>query len=163
MNTKQLSVLIVTYNSTRLIDALLAGLAAQLEPLDAEIVLVDNASHDGTADLVARQHPEVRLVRSPVNLGFAAGNNLAARHARGRMLLLLNPDALPEPGAIARGLALMQQDGRVGLGGGRLLDPDGSTQPSARMFPSLAQEFIVLSGLAAKFPRSRWFGRMDRT
>jgi len=163
MNTKQLSVLIVTYNSTRLIDALLAGLAAQLEPLDAEIVLVDNASHDGTADLVARQHPEVRLVRSPVNLGFAAGNNLAARHARGRMLLLLNPDALPEPGAIARGLALMQQDSRVGLGGGRLLDPDGSTQPSARMFPSLAQEFIVLSGLAAKFPRSRWFGRMDRT
>ena len=163
MNTKQLSVLIVTYNSTRLIDALLAGLAAQLEPLDAEIVLVDNASHDGTADLVAWRHPDVRLVRSPVNLGFAAGNNLAARHARGRMLLLLNPDALPEPGAIARGLALMQQDGQVGLGGGRLLDPDGSTQPSARMFPRLAQEFIVLSGLAAKFPRSRWFGRMDRT
>ena len=163
MEEKALSVLIVTYNSKRLIDVLLTALARQLEGLDAEVVLVDNASHDGTADAVAERYPWVHLLRSPENLGFAAGNNLAAKSATGRMLLLLNPDALPAPGAIARGLQLMLADPQVGLGGGRLLGDDGSTQPSARMFPSLAQEFIVLSGLAAKYPRSRWFGRLDRT
>lgn len=162
MPTLQLSVLIVSYNSSGLICTLLARLREQLSALSAEVVLVDNASHDGTAELVAVEHPWVHLVRSRVNLGFAAGNNLAARQARGRLLLLLNPDALPEPGVIARGLALMQQHPQVGLAGGRLLAPDGSPQPSARMFPGLAQEFFVLSGLAARFPRSRTLGGLDR-
>jgi N-acetylglucosaminyl-diphospho-decaprenol L-rhamnosyltransferase len=160
---RALSVLVVTYNSRRLIGALLDHMRPHLEALDAEVVVVDNASHDGTADLVASDYPWATLVRSRSNLGFAAGNNLGARHARGRMLLLLNPDALPEPGAIARGMDLMRAHPEVGLGGGRLLDPDGSTQPSARMFPTLFQEFAVLSGLAAKFPQSRLWGHLDRT
>ena len=163
MYAKDLSILIVTYNSRPLLDALLDGLARQIDGLNAEVVLVDNASHDGTADAVAERHPGVRLVRSSQNLGFAAGNNLAARHAKGRVLLLLNPDALPARGCVARGLALMNGDAGVGLAGARLLADDGSTQPSARMFPTLMQEAIVLSGLAARFPRSRWLGRLDRT
>lgn len=163
MHTKDLSILIVTYNSRSLIDTLLKGLARQIDGLNAEVVLVDNASHDGTADAVAERHPWVHLIRSAQNLGFAAGNNLAARHAKGRVLLLLNPDALPARGCVARGLALMDSDPSVGLAGARLLADDGATQPSARMFPSLAQEAIVLSGLAARFPKSRWFGRLDRT
>ena len=163
MPRPDLSVLIVTYNSCRLIDGLLDGLARQLATLNAEVVLVDNASNDGTADRVARCHPGVRLVRSAHNLGFAAGNNLAAAHAGGRLLLLLNPDALPEPGTIARGMALMDAHPEVGLAGARLLGVDGSTQPSARMFPGLVQELFVLSGLAARFPQSRWFGRFDRS
>ena len=163
MYAKDLSILIVTYNSRPFVDALLDGLARQIDGLNAEVVLVDNASHDGTADAVAERHPGVRLVRSSQNLGFAAGNNLAARHAKGRVLLLLNPDALPARGCVARGLALMNGDAGVGLAGARLLADDGSTQPSARMFPTLMQEAIVLSGLAARFPRSRWLGRLDRT
>ena len=163
MTSVELSVLVVTYNSQRYIGPLLDALALQLAPLDAEVVVVDNASHDGTADRVAHHHPGVRLVRSEHNLGFAAGNNLAARHARGRMLLLLNPDALPEPGAIARGLALMAAHPGVGMAGGLLLDAQGAPQPSGRMFPTLLQEALVLTGLAARFPRSRWFGRFDRT
>jgi N-acetylglucosaminyl-diphospho-decaprenol L-rhamnosyltransferase len=163
MYTKDLSILIVTYNSRSLVDGLLDRLARQIDGLNAEVVLVDNASHDGTADAVAEHHPWVRLVRSAQNLGFAAGNNLAARHAQGRVLLLLNPDALPARGCVARGLALMDSDPGVGLAGARLLADDGATQPSARMFPTLAQEAIVLSGLAARFPKSRWFGRLDRT
>jgi N-acetylglucosaminyl-diphospho-decaprenol L-rhamnosyltransferase len=163
MHGKDLSILIVTYNSRPLIGTLLNGLARQLDGLNAEVVLVDNASHDGTADAVAEHHPWVRLIRSAQNLGFAAGNNLAARHATGRVLLLLNPDALPARGCVARGLALMDSDPGVGLAGARLLADDGATQPSARMFPSLMQEAIVLSGLAARFPKSRWFGRLDRT
>ena len=162
MKPSSLSVLIVTYNSQRHIGTLLQTLRAELAGLDAEVVVVDNASRDGTADLVEREHPGVRLLRSTVNLGFAAGNNLAARHARGELLLLLNPDAVPAPGTIARGLALMAAHPEVGLAGARLLDPAGAVQPSARMFPTLLQEFFVLSGLAARFPRSRLFGALDR-
>lgn len=163
MYSQDLSVLIVSYNSRHLLDTLLDGLARELAPLQAEVVLVDNASHDGSADHVAARHPWVRLVRSEHNLGFAAGNNLAARHAQGRVLLMLNPDALPEPGAIARGLVRLQRDARVGMAGGRLIDEAGVTQPSGRLFPNLAREFIVLSGLAARFPRSRLWGAMDRS
>lgn len=170
MQAPDLSILIVTYNSVQLVDPLLHGLRRQISSpesspngrLRAEIVVVDNASHDGTADAIAERHPDVRLVRSARNLGFAAGNNLAARHARGRVLLLVNPDALPEPGCVARGLALMDSDPSVGMAGARLLGHDGSTQPSARMFPGLLVEALSLSGLAARFPRSRFFGQFDR-
>lgn len=157
-----LSILIVTYNSRRLIDPLLTHLQQELAHLDAEVVLVDNASYDGTAQQVRAAHPWVRVIDSTTNLGFAAGNNLAARHARGRHLLLLNPDALPAPGALRRGITLMDQHPQAGLGGGELRGTDGSRQPSARMFPTLRDEFFTLAGLAARHPTSRLFGRLDR-
>ena len=157
-----LSILIVTYNSRRLIHPLLTHLQQELAHLDAEVVLVDNASYDGTAQQVRAAHPWVRVIDSTTNLGFAAGNNLAARHARGRHLLLLNPDALPAPGALRRGITLMDQHPQAGLGGGELRGTDGSRQPSARMFPTLRDEFFTLAGLAARHPTSRLFGRLDR-
>lgn len=161
-----LSILIVTYNSAGLIGRLLDHLRHEMSdagtPLRSEVIVVDNASRDGTAELVRREFPWVHLVASPVNLGFAAGNNLAARQARGRQLLLLNPDALPAPGALRRGVTLMDANPQVGLGGGELLGTDGSRQPSARMFPSLRDELFTLSGLAARRPTSRFFARLDR-
>lgn len=158
-----LTIMVVTYNSARLIRQLIDHLQPGLQAQDAELLVVDNASHDGTADVIAAFYPWVTLVRSQENLGFAAGNNLGARHARGRMLLMLNPDALPAPGAIEEGLTLMAAHPEVGLGGGLLIDVQGRHQPSARMFPTLFQEFAVLSGLSAKYPKSRLFGRLDRT
>ena len=160
--TPDLSILIVTYNSNRLIAPLLRQLQAEMTDLRAEVVLVDNASTDGTAQRVGAVFPWVRLIASPVNLGFAAGNNLAARHALGRHLLLLNPDAMPAPGALRRGIELMDRHPDVGLAGGELRATDGTRQPSARMFPTLRDELFTLSGLAARFPGSRLFARLDR-
>ena len=157
-----LSILIVTYNSKRLIGPLLTRLRAEIEGLSAEVVLVDNASADGTARAVRKHHPWVKVLASTRNLGFAAGNNLAAGHASGRYLLLLNPDAIPEPGALARGIALMDRHPDAGLAGGELRGADGSRQPSARMFPTLRDELFTLSGLASRHPRSRLFARLDR-
>jgi len=157
-----LSILIVTYNSAPLIGSLLDRLRVELTDLAAEVVVLDNASRDGTAERVQREHPWVKLIASPENLGFAAGNNLAATQARGRILLLLNPDALPAAGALARGIALMDQHPDAGLAGGELLGADGSHQPSARMFPTLRDEWFTLSGLAARYPHSRLFARLDR-
>jgi N-acetylglucosaminyl-diphospho-decaprenol L-rhamnosyltransferase len=162
MATLDLSILIVTYNSARLIGPLLSTLREELAGVAAEVVVVDNASADGTAAQVGREHPWVRLVASAENLGFAAGNNLAAKHAGGRYLMLLNPDAVPAPGALVRGIALMDAHPDVGLAGGELRGADGSRQPSARMFPTLRDELFTLSGLAARYPGSRLFARLDR-
>jgi len=157
-----LSVLIVTYNSARLIGPLLSRLQEELAGVAAEVVVVDNASADGTAARIRWEHPWVTLVASAANLGFAAGNNLAAKHAAGRYLMLLNPDAIPAAGALARGIELMDRHPGVGLAGGELRGADGSRQPSARMFPTLRDELFTLSGLAARYPRSRLFARLDR-
>lgn len=161
-----LSVLIVTYNSALLIDSLLQRLQSEVQSLSSqwqtEVLLVDNQSRDGTADVVARLHPWVRLLRSETNLGFAKGNNWAASQAAGKYLLLLNPDALPDSGALLRGLQLMFQHPEVGMGGGMLRNTQNESQPSARMFPSLWGEWASLSGMSAKYPNSRLWSRMDR-
>ncbi len=161
-----LSILIVTYNSAPLMDALLSQLQDEIQNpafgFKAEVVLVDNGSRDGTADLVASKHAWVQRVPNTVNLGFAAGNNMAAKSARGRYLLLLNPDAVPEPGALAKGIALMDAHPQAGLAGGELRNSQGEREPSARMFPTLRDEIFTMSGLAAKFPTSRTFARLDR-
>lgn len=157
-----LSILIVTYNSAGRIHTLLSLLRPELERLAAEVIVVDNASADQTVRVVREHHPWVRLIASPVNLGFAAGNNLAAGQASGRYLLLLNPDAIPAPAALARGIELMDCHPEAGLAGGELRGADGSRQPSARMFPTLRDEVFTLTGLAARWPRSRLLARLDR-
>jgi len=96
--TPDVTVVTVTYNAVGLVAACLDALAAQhLDGLDMEVVVVDNASTDGTADLVADQYPTVRLVRSPTNRGFAGGNNLALDTVTSPAVILLNNDAVPEP------------------------------------------------------------------
>lgn len=162
MRPLDLSILIVTYNSARLIGALLDRLTQDMKSMAAEVIIVDNASQDGTAELIRQQYPWVHLVASKENLGFAAGNNLAARAAMGRYLLLLNPDAIPDAGALRQALVMLDQQADVGLAGGELRGVDGQRQPSARMFPTLRDEFFTLSGLAARFPQSRFFARLDR-
>ena len=161
--TPDVSVIVVSYNTREILRRCLARLAEELATVDGEVIVVDNASADGSADMVADEFPAVQLVRSTVNLGFAAGNNRGFALARGRYVVLLNPDAFLGSGALARALAHMERSPHVGIAGGRLQDPAGRLQPSGRLFPSLLNELIVISGLAARYPRSRLFGRFDRT
>ncbi|WP_407341738.1 glycosyltransferase family 2 protein [Pengzhenrongella phosphoraccumulans] len=96
------TVVTVTFNAATLVEECLAGLATQvLGNRTMEVVVVDNASTDGTAELVARTYPEVRVLRSPRNLGFAGGNNLALRRIESPYVILLNNDAVPGPGFVA--------------------------------------------------------------
>ena len=161
--TPDVSVIVVSYNTREILRRCLARLAEELATVDGEAIVVDNASADGSADMVADEFPAVQLVRSTVNLGFAAGNNRGFALARGRYVVLLNPDAFLGSGALARALAHMERSPHVGIAGGRLQDPAGRLQPSGRLFPSLLNELMVISGLAARYPRSRLFGRFDRT
>ncbi|MEY4762714.1 MAG: hypothetical protein RLZZ200_2570 [Pseudomonadota bacterium] len=162
-NPPTVSVVIVSFNTREILRQCLQRLYEETGAVTFETIVVDNASRDASADMVAQDFPQVRLIRSDTNLGFAAANNLAFREVTGEYVLLLNPDAMLERGSLQSSLLHMSESPKLGMGGGCLLGREGEKQPSARMFPSLLNEFLVLSGLAAKFPDSRFFGRFDRT
>lgn len=156
------SVVIVSFNTRDLLRECLQTVLSQ-EGVSLEVIVVDNASRDKSAAMVRSEFPTVRVMESPVNLGFAAANNTALAEARGRYMVLLNSDAFLRPGTLAHAVARMDADLRVGLAGALLAGRDGSWQPSARLFPSLLNDLLTLTGLASRFPDSRLFGRVDRT
>jgi GT2 family glycosyltransferase len=166
MNSRQTieaSVIIVSYNTRDILRRCLQSLYAAIGSRAIEVIVVENASRDASADMLEREFPQVQLVRSETNLGFAAANNVGFKLAQGRYVILLNPDAEVASGALDSAIRCMEASPRIGLAGGRLVDFDGRDQPSARRFPSLLNEVLVISGLAARFPQSRLFGRFDRT
>jgi GT2 family glycosyltransferase len=114
------SVVIVSYNAKHKLMACLASLRRAL-PADCDLVVVDNASAEGNADAIAESFPDVRLIRSPVNLGFAGGCNLGARHTRSRSLVFLNPDTVVELGWIEALIAPLEADDDTGLTTARIL------------------------------------------
>lgn len=158
-----LSIVIVSFNTRDLLRECLASLDENSRGISKEVFVVDNVSRDGSADMVEREFPRATLIRSHVNLGFAAANNSAFRLATGRYIVLLNSDAFLKEGALQRAAEHMEEDPRIGIGGARLIGRDGSWQPSARLFPSPLNEFLTLSGLSGRHASSRFFGRFDRT
>jgi GT2 family glycosyltransferase len=158
-----ISVIVVSFNTRDLLRQCILTLEREAAGLAYETIVVDNASRDGSADMVAAEFPHVNLIRSSENLGFAAANNRAFSEARGRYLVLLNSDAFLRRFALQNAIARMEENPRAGVGGGRLVGLDDSWQPSARMFPSLLNTFLTISGLASRFAGSRFLGRADRT
>ncbi len=124
------SVVIVSFNTRDILRSCLEALYRAIGEHPIEVVVVDNASRDGSADMVAAEFPAVQLVRSGINLGFAAGNNAAFGHARGRYVILLNPDTLVDREALDRAIAGMDAAADVGLAGGRLLNRRGEDEPA---------------------------------
>jgi GT2 family glycosyltransferase len=158
-----LSVVIVSFNTRDLLRECLRSVYRAAGSLRVQVIVVDNASVDGSPAMVADEFPDVTVIRSEVNLGFGRANNLGFQSVRGRYAVLLNSDAFLTPGSLELSVAHIEANPRIGIGGGRLVGSDGSLQPSARMFPTVLNDLIVLSGLAARFPHSRFFGRFDRT
>jgi GT2 family glycosyltransferase len=165
----EVSIVVISFNTRDLLRECLTSLLSECSTLgaSAEVLVVDNASRDDSAEMVDAEFTKseipVCLIRSDVNLGFAAANNLAMEQARGRYIVLLNSDAFFHPGSLRRAIDYMDADATIGIGGARLVSRDGAWQPSARTFHSIWIDAIVLTGLAARFPRSRVFGAPDRT
>jgi GT2 family glycosyltransferase len=157
------SIIIVSFNTREVLRECLLSVVHESANLRVEILVVDNNSSDGSLAMVEQDFPEVRLIRSDTNLGFGAANNVALHQARGRYFVLLNSDAFFRPGALEIAIRHMDNTPECGLGGGRLIGRDGSWQPSSRSFHSLVRDFIVMTGLAGKFPKSKFFGHFDRT
>ena len=156
-------VVICTYNSRRDVSrAISSCLAEGIAP--AHLTVVDNASSDGTPELVRRSHPDVRLLAEPRNLGFAAAVNHGARSTDGEFLMLLNPDAELQPGALREMLGALAADRRRGAVSPRVVRPDGRLDPACRrQFPSPQVALWRLVGLSRLRPRSPRFGAYNVT
>jgi GT2 family glycosyltransferase len=124
-----LSIIIASWNVRDLLAACLASLRAVT--LEIEIIVVDNASTDGSAEMVAAEFPQATLIRNATNIGFARANNQGICLARGRYVLLLNADTVVPPGALAALVDFMDAHPQAGACGPRLLHPDGTPQPYA--------------------------------
>jgi GT2 family glycosyltransferase len=156
------SVVLVSFNTRDMLRECLHTVFAQTG-VTLEVYAVDNASADGSVEMMRKEFPQVNIIPSAINLGFGAANNVALRRVKGRYTVLLNTDAFLRPGDLALAVRKMDATPKAGLAGARLTGKDGSWQPSARMFPSVLNDMLLLSGLAAKFKDSRFFGRADRT
>lgn len=153
------SFLIVSWNVRDLLRRALASVLADTAGLRSEIILVDNASRDGTVEMVRAEFPHVHLIPNEVNRGFTGGNNQALAEARGRYFFLLNPDAELVPGATRALIDYMEANPRVGIAGPQLLNPDGRIQSSRRRFPDLTTALLESTLLQQWFPRNRWLAR----
>src|SRR5688572_24681969 len=127
----------VNYKTPHLIRQLLKGVEEAGFRFSFEYILVDNASGDGTVEMVRERFPWVHVIDSPKNGGYGTGNNLALAKARGEYVLLLNPDVTVFPGEVEAWLEWMHVRPDVGISGPRVLNPDGSDQESCYRFPNL--------------------------
>jgi len=157
------SIVLVSYNTRELLLACLARLRRDACVDDCEIIVVDNASADGSAAAAAEAFPDVRLVANSQNRGFGPACNQAFALAGADVFVLLNPDAAPLPGSVALFLDVMARRPEVGVIGGEIRNAAGGLEPSARTFPTPLIKFLTLSGLSNRFPDSRFFGQGDRT
>lgn len=152
------SVVIVTYCCREAARECLGSLFAKTSGVALEVIVVDNASGDGTAEMVTEQFPQVGLMTLEKNIGFARGVNLAAERARGEYLLLLNPDTIVHEGTVESLVEFARERGGVGIYGGRTLRPDGTLDPgSCWGAPSLWSLTCFAAMLSTVFKGSRVF------
>lgn len=152
------SVLIVTYQCREAARECLQSVYSRTNGVAFEVVVVDNASDDGTADMLRTEFPQARLVALDENVGFAAGSNRAAEHAAGEYLLHLNPDTVVHDGAVDDLVAFARRRPEHGLYGGRTLRPDGTLDPgSCYAQPTLWSLFCFATLLTSAFKGSPIF------
>ncbi len=163
-----LTIVIVSWNTRHLLDKCLASVARELErsaiqskpPLglvSAEVFVVDNASMDGSPDMVASSYPWVKLIINQENKGFAFANNQVLEIAQGKFILLLNPDTEIVPGALATLMEFFEGKLKAGVVAPQLLNTDGSVQRSCRAFPSFSAMLGELLGISRIMPSgSKW-------
>ena len=159
-----LSINIVTYRSRDEIGPCLASLPRELADRPVEVIVVDNSPGDGAGELVRRDFPWVRYLAPGENLGFGRANNFGYRHAAGECILFLNPDTIANGAALAHGVRRLQAEPDVGLLSVQLVQADGAMDLACRRsIPTLWDGFCRASGLAAAFPRWRWFAGYNLT
>lgn len=153
MKQPDLSIIIVSWNVRELLEGCLRSISGRSE-LALQIIVVDGASSDGSAAMVAEKFPEVELVVCQENVGFPRGNNVGLERANGRYILLLNPDTIVHDDALAKMVSYLEQNPQVGVVGPQLLNEDGSVQSSRRRFPTLRTAFFESTWLQPYAPQA---------
>jgi len=153
------SIIIVNWNTRELLAKCLRCVQDTVHKARYEVYVVDNASSDGSPDMVRTDFPVVKLIANTENVGFARANNQAMKVCEGRYVLLLNSDAFVKPDAIDYMVVFMDSHPDAGMAGCKLLYEDGRLQSSCARFPTLGSEITIALGLDKLFPRSAFFGR----
>jgi N-acetylglucosaminyl-diphospho-decaprenol L-rhamnosyltransferase len=153
--TPDVTVVVVNYNAAHLLDRMFAALDAARGTLKLQLIVVDNASCDGSVDILRARFPEVELIENTTNVGFGRANNQALAHARGRYVLLLNTDAFMSPDTLRKTVDFMDAHSGCGVLGAKLIGRDGALRPSCRYFPTPWNVFLAATGLARFFPGTR--------
>jgi len=156
-----LSIIIVNWNTCDLLAQCLESVYANPPDCEFEVLVVDNASTDGSVQMVRERFPWVRLIENQENVGFARANNRAIQESTGCYALLLNPDTEVQPGALETLVRFMNAHPQAGAAGAQLLNPNGTLQPSCHPAPTLFREFWRLFHLDvlypyALYPMKRW-------
>jgi len=147
-----LSVIIVNWNTEELLRGCLRSVYRTIEGLDFEVIVVDNASSDGSVAMLKVEFPQVRRIENYENRGFAAANNQAFRVMTGRYALLLNSDAELTAGAVRELFSFMEEHPEAVMAGGQLLNADGSRQNSIARFPTIPSLLLNMPLLETLFP-----------
>jgi GT2 family glycosyltransferase len=151
----KLTTIICNYNTRDVLARALESLLAAQGDLAAEIIVVDNASRDGSAEMVRQRFPGVEVIEAGANRWFSGGNNLGLRAARGEYALILNPDTIIPPGALTTLVAYLDEHPTVGAVTPRLTFADGTLQRTCSRFPAYADALLSYTLLGALFPRWR--------
>ena len=159
-----LSIIIVNYNVKEFLQNLIHSIKKAGTNLSYEIIIVDNASDDGSVELLKDKFPEVKLIANQQNLGFSRANNLGLSIAKGKYLLLLNPDTLVGEDTFEKMISFFESNPEAGLAGCKILNPDGTLQLACRrLFPGPWTSFCKVTGLSSLFPNSKLFARYNLT
>ena len=150
-----ITVVLVSYNTVHLLGRVLAALESGRNGLSLQVIVVDNASSDGSVEVLKSQYPDVELIANQTNMGFARANNQALPRLRGRYVLLLNTDAFVSPDTLSKTVSFMDANPKCCVLGVKLVGRDGSLQPSCRYFPTPWNLFLASTGVARFFPRAR--------
>lgn len=155
-----ISVVVVSFNTRALLDACLESLAAHdVSGDELDVIVVDNGSQDGSAELVRDAYPRARLLQMGGNAGFARASNAGIRASRGRYIVLLNSDTVVHNRALHELAAFLEQHTEYAAAGPLLLNPDGSMQTSCFSFTTVLDILFEQAGLTAIFPHSGVFNR----
>jgi GT2 family glycosyltransferase len=156
----KLSVVIVSYNVKYFLEQALNSVFKSITDFDFEVFVVDNASVDGSAAMVANSFPQVHLMENKDNVGFSRANNQAIRQSKAEYILLLNPDTIIREDTLQQVVTFMDHHANAGALGVKMIDGKGQFLPeSKRGFPSPDVAFFKMSGLSRLFPKSKLFGR----
>jgi GT2 family glycosyltransferase len=159
MNSIDVSIVIVNWNTREILQDCLRSVYEQTQEILFEVIVIDNASSDGSAEMVRQIFPTVTLIENTQNRGFAAANNQGIGISRGRYVLLLNSDTIVLDGAVQKSVRYADRHPDVGILGCQVWENETTLQRTCFRFPSVLNLLLHILGLDRLFPQSRFFGR----
>ncbi len=160
----ELSIIIVNYNVKEFLKNLIDSINKASQNLNVEIIVIDNASDDGSVEMIKEKFNQIILIENKTNVGFGKANNQGLRIAKGKYILLLNPDTLVAEDTFTKMIEFFESHSESGMAGCKILNPDGTLQLACRRsFPGPWTAFTKVTGLSTLFPKSKLLARYNLT